>query len=62
MGGTRALCLSKHNRLFEKWRDMFSLANILGHRGLTVPKRYLALTNNDAQIAHAKYSPADSLK
>lgn len=42
--------------------DIFSLAKILGHKGIDVLKRYLAQTDQDLQIAHAKFSPVDFLK
>lgn len=41
--------------------DLFNLANILGHKGLTVLRRYLALTSQDAQAAHARHSPVENL-
>jgi site-specific recombinase XerD len=42
--------------------DIFSLAAILGHKGIEILKRYLALTDQDAQSAHARHSPIDHLK
>jgi integrase/recombinase XerD len=41
--------------------DIFTLARLLGHKGIDVLKRYLAHTDTDAQIAHGKYSPVDRL-
>jgi site-specific recombinase XerD len=41
--------------------DVFTLQLILGHKSLTVLRRYLALTERDTQEAHAKYSPVDNL-
>ncbi|MEP0806739.1 MAG: tyrosine-type recombinase/integrase [Chloroflexota bacterium] len=41
--------------------DIFTLAKLLGHRGIDVLKRYLAQTDQDAKIAHAKFSPVDHL-
>lgn len=46
----------------RKGGDIFTLQIILGHRSLTVLRRYLALTERDTQEAHAKYSPVDSLR
>jgi site-specific recombinase XerD len=42
--------------------DVFTLALILGHKSLTVLRRYLALTERDTQEAHARFSPVDKLK
>ena len=42
--------------------DIFSLARLLGHNGINILKRYLAQTDNDAQQAHANYSPVERLK
>jgi integrase/recombinase XerD len=42
--------------------DIYTLRNILGHSGLTVLIRYLALTDSDTQAAHARHSPVDSLR
>lgn len=41
--------------------DIFTLAKLLGHRGIDVLKRYLAQTDQDTQQAHAKFSPVDRL-
>jgi site-specific recombinase XerD len=41
--------------------DIFTLALILGHKSLTVLRRYLALTERDTREAHARYSPVDRL-
>jgi len=41
--------------------DIFTLAEILGHKSLTVLRRYLALTERDTREAHARYSPVDNL-
>lgn len=41
--------------------DIFTLARLLGHTSINVLKRYLAQTDQDTQIAHAKHSPVDSL-
>ena len=41
--------------------DIFTLQQLMGHTTLEVLRRYLKLTDQDAQIAHAKYSPVDRL-
>lgn len=41
--------------------DIFTLARLLGHKGIDVLKRYLAQTDQDAQTAHAKFSPVERL-
>jgi site-specific recombinase XerD len=41
--------------------DVFTLQKLMGHSDLSVLKRYLKLTDQDAQIAHSKYSPVDRL-
>lgn len=41
--------------------DIFTLARLLGHKDISILRRYLAQTDQDAQIAHGKYSPVDSL-
>ncbi|MEW6285430.1 MAG: tyrosine-type recombinase/integrase [Chloroflexota bacterium] len=41
--------------------DIFTLARLLGHQGIDVLKRYLAQTDQDAQQAHARFSPVDHL-
>jgi len=41
--------------------DIFTLAQILGHKSLAVLRRYLALTERDTREAHARYSPVDRL-
>jgi len=41
--------------------DVYTLQRLMGHSDLSVLRRYLKLTDQDAQNAHAKYSPADRL-
>lgn len=41
--------------------DVFTLQQILGHKSLTVLRRYLALTERDTKEAHARFSPVDRL-
>jgi len=41
--------------------DIFTLQKLMGHKDLTVLRRYLALTDSDTAAAHAKHSPVDSL-
>lgn len=42
--------------------DIFSLARLLGHTSINVLKRYLAQTDQDAQLAHVQHSPVDRLR
>ena len=44
---------------FRNGGDIFSLQRILGHSGITVLWRYLALIDNDGKQAHKQYSPVD---
>lgn len=41
--------------------DVYALQRLMGHSDLSVLRRYLKLTDQDTQSAHAKYSPADKL-
>lgn len=41
--------------------DVYSLQRLMGHADLTVLKQYLALTDGDAQQAHAAHSPIDQM-
>ena len=41
--------------------DVYSLQRLMGHSSLEILRRYLKLTDQDTQAAHAKYSPADRL-
>jgi integrase/recombinase XerD len=41
--------------------DVYTLQRLMGHSDLSVLRRYLKLTDQDTQAAHAKYSPADRL-
>ncbi len=40
--------------------DIFTVQRLMGHTSLAVLKRYLALTDEDTKIAHAKGSPVDN--
>jgi len=39
--------------------DSFTLANLMGHKGITVLQRYLRETKKDTKIAHRQASPVD---
>jgi site-specific recombinase XerD len=41
--------------------DVFSLQLLMGHADLQVLRRYLAQTDDDLRLAHAKASPVDKL-
>lgn len=41
--------------------DVFSLQRLMGHKTLTVLRRYLAQTDDDLRTAHAAASPVDRL-
>jgi hypothetical protein len=41
---------------------VFTLQKLMGHSDLTMLRRYLAQTDQDAQQAHARHSPVDQLK
>ncbi|HOG48590.1 MAG TPA: site-specific integrase, partial [Anaerolineae bacterium] len=56
----------RFRRTFALWRlrdgmDLHSLRLLMGHSSLTVLQRYLALTGEDVERAHAAHSPADKL-
>jgi integrase/recombinase XerD len=40
--------------------DVYSLQNLKGHADLQVLRRYLAMMNEDLQIAHIRYSPVEN--
>jgi site-specific recombinase XerD len=42
--------------------DIFTLQRLMGHTTLDVLKKYLKLIDQDTQIAHARFSPADRLR
>lgn len=37
--------------------DIFTLAKLMGHKGITVLQRYLRETRHDPEIAHRRASP-----
>ena len=39
--------------------DMFTLAKLMSHEGITVLQRYLNSTNQDTQVAHRRASPVE---
>ena len=41
--------------------DVFTLAKLMGHEGITVLQRYLKQTKEDTKIAHHRNSPLDNL-
>jgi integrase/recombinase XerD len=41
--------------------NIYVLAKLMGHSGIDVLKRYLAITQDDLQAAHQKYSPGDNM-
>ena len=43
-------------------RDIFSLQRLMGHSDLSVLKKYLKLTDQDARETHARFSPVDRLR
>ncbi|HOQ99109.1 MAG TPA: tyrosine-type recombinase/integrase [Anaerolineae bacterium] len=56
----------RFRRTFALWclrdgMDLHSLRLLMGHSSLTVLQRYLALTGEDVERAHAAHSPADKL-
>lgn len=42
--------------------DVITLSRLMGHSGLTVLRRYLAQTDDDLRVAHARSSPVDNIK
>lgn len=42
--------------------DVFTLQKLMGHADLTILRRYLAQTDEDLRLAHAKNSPVDRLR
>lgn len=42
--------------------DIFALKRLLGHESLAMVEQYLNLTRDDLAAAHAKHSPADSMR
>jgi integrase/recombinase XerD len=41
--------------------DVYTLARLMGHEGIDVLKRYVRLTDADAETAHRRASPVDNL-
>jgi site-specific recombinase XerD len=41
--------------------DIFTLAKLMGHEGITVLQRYLKQTNLDAEEAHCRAGPVDNI-
>jgi integrase len=39
--------------------DIFTLAKLLGHKGITVLQRYLRETRQDTEVAHRRASPVE---
>jgi len=40
--------------------DIFTLAKLMGHEGITVLQRYLKQTNQDTEEAHRRAGPVDN--
>lgn len=53
----RAFCLS----MLRNGCDLVTVARLMGHAGIAVTQRYLALTDADLCASHAKASPVDNL-
>lgn len=51
----RAFALS----MLRSGTDIFTLAKLMGHKGIHVLQRYLRQTNEDAEMAHRKASPVE---
>ena len=51
----RAFALS----MLRSGTDIFTLAKLMGHKGINVLQLYLKQTNEDAEIAHRKSSPVE---
>jgi site-specific recombinase XerD len=52
----RAFALS----MLRNGTDVFTLAKLMGHTGITVLQRYLKQTNQDTEIAHRRSGPVDN--
>jgi len=46
--------------LFRNGTDIFTLAKLMGHEGITVLQRYLKQTNVDTEEAHRRAGPVDN--
>lgn len=53
----RAFALS----MLRNGTDVFTLAKLMGHEGITVLQRYLKQTNQDTEIAHRRAGPVDNM-
>lgn len=42
--------------------DIFTLAKLMGHEGISVLQRYLKQTNLDTEEAHRRASPVDNAR
>ncbi|HBG73955.1 MAG TPA: hypothetical protein DEP80_04125 [Anaerolineae bacterium] len=40
--------------------DVFTLAKLMGHEGITALQRYLKQTNQDTEAAHRRAGPVDN--
>jgi integrase/recombinase XerD len=54
----RAFALS----MLRNGTDIFTLAKLMGHEGITVLQRYLKQTNQDTKEAFRRASPIDNFK
>jgi integrase/recombinase XerD len=52
----RAFALS----MLRNGTDLYTLAKLMGHEGITVLQRYLKQTNQDTEIAHRRSGPVDN--
>lgn len=52
----RAFALS----MLRSGTDIFTLAKLMGHEGISVLQRYLKQTNQDTETAHRRFGPVDS--
>jgi len=53
----RAFALS----MLRAGTDVYTLAKLMGHSGITVLQRYLKQTDADTRLAHLRNSPVDGL-
>lgn len=44
---------------YRNGADIYAVSELLGHTGIEVTKRYLAITDEDRKMVHAKTSPLD---
>jgi integrase/recombinase XerD len=52
----RAFALS----MLRNGTDIFTLAKLMGHEGITVLQRYLKQTDQDTETAHRRAGPVDN--